>query len=72
MKVGDLFLRGNEVSHSEPRRKLGPTWEGPYRVVTTHCNDSYKLETMEGRAIPHTWHIQHLKKFFIYKEKKRG
>lgn len=26
MKVGYLVLRANEVSHSEPRGKLGPTW----------------------------------------------
>ncbi|KAI3739893.1 hypothetical protein L2E82_30305 [Cichorium intybus] len=62
-KVGDLVLRKNEVSHAQPRGKLGPTWEGPYKVVEAHQNGAYVLETMEGNPIPRTWNIQHLKKF---------
>lgn len=54
MKVRDLVLRVNEVSHIEPRGRLGPTWEVPYRKTTAHHNGSNELETMYGRPIPRT------------------
>lgn len=54
MKVGDLVLHSNEVSHAEPRGNLGPTWEGPYKIVEAHRSESYELETLEGRKIPRT------------------
>ncbi|KAI3503882.1 hypothetical protein L1887_32347 [Cichorium endivia] len=62
-KVGDLVLRKNEVGHAQPREKLGPTWEDPYKVVEAHRNGAYALETMDGNPIPRTWNIQHLKSF---------
>lgn len=65
VKVGDLVLRENEVSHNEPRGRLGTTLERLYKVVTTYHNGAYELETIEGCAIPCTWHIQDLNKFFI-------
>lgn len=45
-KVGDLVLRKNESSHGEPRDKLRPSWEGPYKVVKAHRIGSYVLETL--------------------------
>ncbi|GJU98221.1 reverse transcriptase domain-containing protein [Tanacetum coccineum] len=33
----------NEASHVENQGKLGPNWEGPYRVVEAYENGSYKL-----------------------------
>ncbi|KAI3523816.1 hypothetical protein L1887_02241 [Cichorium endivia] len=62
-RVGDLVLRKNEASHAEPRGKLGPTWEGPYRVTEANPKGCYILETLEGRAIPRTWNVQNLKQF---------
>ena len=32
-KVGDFVYRRNEASKVESQRKLGPNWEGPYRIV---------------------------------------
>nr|XP_027120710.1 uncharacterized protein LOC113737727 [Coffea arabica] len=32
-RPGDLVLRKKSVSRAEPQGKLGPKWEGPYRVV---------------------------------------
>lgn len=46
-KVDDLILRKNEAIRGEPGDTLGPTWEGPYKVVETHSKGSYVLETME-------------------------
>ncbi|GJY49224.1 reverse transcriptase domain-containing protein [Tanacetum coccineum] len=36
-----------EASRVEAQRKIGPEWEGPYRVIEAYQNSSYKLQTME-------------------------
>ncbi|GJZ18130.1 reverse transcriptase domain-containing protein [Tanacetum coccineum] len=45
-KVEDFVYRRNEASQVENQGKLGPNWEGPYRVVEAYENSSYKLCTM--------------------------
>lgn len=62
-KVGDLVLRKNEASGQESTKKLGPNWEGPYRVIEARKNGSYVLETMQGKQLPRTWNIRNLRKF---------
>jgi hypothetical protein len=37
-KVGDFVYRKNVVSRQENLGKLGPNWEGPYRVVEAYDN----------------------------------
>lgn len=61
--IGDYILRRNEASHAQPYGKLGPTWEGPYKVIGFHRNGSYTLKTMEWRQIPKTWNARKLRKF---------
>ena len=63
-KVGDWVLRRNDASHAEKGGKLGPTWEGPYKVIENHLNGAYTLEAADGRPIPRTWNIEHLRKFY--------
>ena len=63
-KVGDFVYRRNEASRVENQGMLGPNWEGAYRVVEAHHNGSYKLETMEGRNVPRTWHAINLRNCF--------
>ena len=63
--VGGYVLRRNEVSHAQPRGKLGQTWEVPYKIIEAHCNGSYSLDTTEGRQIPKTWNAINLRKFRI-------
>jgi transposase InsO family protein len=63
-KVGDFVYRRNEASRVESQGKLGPNWEGPYRVVEAYHNGAYKLETMEGRSVPRTWHAINLRNCF--------
>ena len=63
-KVGDFVYRRNEASRVESQGKLGPNWEGPYRVVEAYRNGAYKLEAMDGRSIPRTWHAINLRNCF--------
>jgi len=34
------------------QRKLGLTWEGPYKVTHYSKQGSYHLETLDGRRLP--------------------
>ena len=62
-REGDLVLRRNEASRQESVGKMGPKWEGPYRVIEVRSNGSYLLETMDGKALPRPWNIANLKRF---------
>ncbi|KAK4392686.1 Retrovirus-related Pol polyprotein from transposon opus [Sesamum angolense] len=44
--------------------KLDAKWEGPYRVIETIGNATYKLEKPDGKEIPRTWNASNLKKFY--------
>ncbi|GKC92688.1 reverse transcriptase domain-containing protein [Tanacetum coccineum] len=55
----------NEASRVEDQGKLGPKWEGPYRVTKAYQNGSYKLQTMGGKEVPRTWHAINLRKCYI-------
>jgi len=64
LHVGDLVLRevaNNRVNPSEG--KLGPNWEGPYRIYETLPGGAYRLETMGGNHLPNPWNIAKLKKY---------
>lgn len=63
-KVGDFVYRRNETSRVENQGKLGPNWEGPYRVTEAYYNGLYKLETMDGHEVPRTWHAINLRNCF--------
>jgi transposase InsO family protein len=52
LRPGDLVLRHNEASIQESLGKLGPRWEGPYQIAEAHEKGSYKLRTMDGKAVP--------------------
>ncbi|GJY49563.1 reverse transcriptase domain-containing protein [Tanacetum coccineum] len=52
--------RRNEVSRAANTCKLGPTWEGPYKVIQAFQSGAYKLSNMEGEEIPSTWHACNL------------
>ncbi|GJV05185.1 retrovirus-related pol polyprotein from transposon TNT 1-94 [Tanacetum coccineum] len=46
---GEFIYRRNEASRVEDQGKLGPKWEGPYRVIEAYENGSYKLQTLEDK-----------------------
>ncbi|GKG25737.1 hypothetical protein Tco_0398883, partial [Tanacetum coccineum] len=55
-RPGEFVYRRNEASRVEDQGKLGPKWEGPYKVVEAYENGSYKLQTLEDKEVPRTWH----------------
>ena len=65
LEIGDLILRKVSIATKDPnQRKLGPIWEGPYRVVHYSRRGSYHLETLDGQKIPRPWNIENLKKYY--------
>ena len=63
--AGDLVLRVLKSSQPTTHKKLGPKWEGPYRVKQVKGKGSYELEHLDGKPIPRTWHATNLKKFYV-------
>ena len=64
-RVGDLVLRRVMGATRDPAQgKLGPNWEGPYRVTSWQRKGTYHLETLEGQALRHPWNAEHLRKYY--------
>ena len=65
LEIGDLILRKVSTVMKDPNQgKLGPTREGPYRVVHYSRRGSYHLETLDGQKLPRPWTIENLKKYY--------
>ena len=64
LNIGDLVLhKVTSATKDSAQGKLGPTWEGPYRVVHYSRQGSYHLKTLDGQRLPWPWNIEHLKKY---------
>ena len=64
-KVGDLILRKvmgatKDLTHG----KLGPNWEGPYKITLWQRKDTYHLETLDRQKLHHPWNTEHLQMYY--------
>ncbi|XP_071731101.1 uncharacterized protein [Rutidosis leptorrhynchoides] len=64
-KVGDLVWRDNQASKAQNTRKLGPNWEGPYKVIGISNTETYKLAELKGNPIKQTRHATAHKKCYM-------
>ena len=44
--------------------KLGPNWEGPYRITSKVGIGAYFLEDLDELVIPHPWNVNNLKRYY--------
>jgi len=52
--IGDLILKRVSLATRKPAHgKLGPNWEGPYRVINCKRQGSYYLEALDKRKLKH-------------------
>ena len=59
----DLVLRHCRASRPVgEHRKLSPTWEGRYLIFSMVGKGAYRLQTLEGKEIAHTWNADHWRK----------
>ena len=64
LDIRDLILcKVTPATKNPTQGKLGPTWEGPYRVIHYSRRGSYHLETLDGQRLLRPWNIEHLKKY---------
>ena len=64
-QVGDLVLRKVMGVTKDPSQgKLGPNWEGPYRITSWQRKGTYHLETLDGQKLQHPWNTEHLQKYY--------
>ncbi|KAL5567021.1 hypothetical protein UlMin_030185 [Ulmus minor] len=61
-KTGDWVLRRVFQNTKEAGAgKLGPNWEGPYKITKIVGHGAYKLQARDGRDIHNSWNATHLK-----------
>ncbi|GAA0146534.1 hypothetical protein LIER_06463 [Lithospermum erythrorhizon] len=48
-----------------PDGKLESPWEGPYIIQRIMGPVTYELETLEGRQVPRSWNVCHLRKYYV-------
>ena len=64
---GDLVLRKVVGAAKNPSwGKLGPNWEGSYRITSVVGIGAYYLEDLDEKAIPHPWNVNNLKMYYYY------
>ena len=62
---GDLVLRKVLGTAKNPTwGKLGPNWEGPYRITSVAGIGVYFLEDLDEHVIPRSWNINNLKRYY--------
>ena len=62
---GDLVLRKVLGSTKNPAwGKLGPNWEGPYRITSMVGIGAYYLEDLDEKTVLYPWNVNNLKMYY--------
>ena len=65
LSIEDLVLRKVlEATKNLAWGKLGPNWEGPYRITSVTGIGAYYLEDLDERAVLHPWNVNNLKRYY--------
>ena len=60
----DLVLRKVLGTARNPAwGKLGPNWEGPYRITSVAGIGAYFLEDLDEHVVPRPWNVNNLKMY---------
>ena len=63
-QVEDLVLWKVMGATKDPSQgKLGPNWEGPYKIISWQRKGTYHLETLDRRKLQHPWNTEHLRRY---------
>ena len=44
--------------------KLGPNWEGPYKITLLVSTGAYYLEDLDENLIPRPWNVNNLRRYY--------
>ena len=64
LELGDLVLRKVLTTKNPVWGKLGPNWEGPYRITSVVGIGAYFLKDFDERVIPRPWNIKNLRRYY--------
>ena len=65
LEPGDLVLRKVLGTAKNPAwEKLGPNWEGPYRITSMAGIRAYFLEDLDEHVIPRPWNVNNLRRYY--------
>ena len=65
LAVGDLVLRKVLGTTRNPTwGKLGPNWEGPYRIISVARIGAYYLKALDEKTVLHPWNVNNLKRYY--------
>ncbi|XP_070045548.1 uncharacterized protein [Nicotiana tomentosiformis] len=71
MLINLKLLEGRrDLAHELNTGKLGPMWEGPYRISAFTGKGSYELENQNEDKLPNNWDVAHLKRFLTRQRQK--
>ena len=62
---GDLVLRKVVgAAKNSSWGKLGPNWEGPYRITSVAGIGAYYLKDLDEKAVPRPWNLNNLRRYY--------
>ena len=62
---GDLVLRKVVGTVKDPSwGKLGPNWEGSFRITSVAGIGAYYLEDLDEKSVPRPWNVNNLKRYY--------
>ena len=61
--VGDLLLK--KKVNPKADGKLSSKWDGPYEVISSSRPSSFRLRTLEGITLKHSWNADNLHKYYV-------
>ena len=65
LEPGDLVFKKVLGTAKNPALgKLGPNWEGPYRITSVAGIGAYFLEDLDEHVIPCPWNVNNLRKYY--------
>ena len=65
LALGDLVLRKVLGTAKNPTwGKLGPNWEGPYRITSVVGIGAYYPEDLDENIVPHPWNVNNLRMYY--------
>ena len=65
LALGDLVLwKVVETAKNPSWGKLGPNWEGPYRITSVAGVGAYYLEDLDENVVPLPWNVNNLRSYY--------
>ena len=64
-KAGEWVLMKVTIATQDlTEGKVGPTWEGLYKVLKSHQEGAYYLQAVDGKPLLRPWNANHFKRYY--------